>query len=31
LTNPRTHTFVVTDAEFQAAKQICVQKNLGCG
>lgn len=31
LTDPRTHTFAVTDAEFQAAKQICVQKNLGCG
>jgi len=31
LTNPRTHTFVVTDAEFQAAKQVCIQKNLGCG
>ncbi len=31
LTEPRVHTFAVTDAEFQAAKSICVQKDLGCG
>ncbi|HEX2575494.1 MAG TPA: endolytic transglycosylase MltG [Aquihabitans sp.] len=31
LTDPRVHTFVETDAEFQAAKQICIQKDLGCG
>lgn len=31
LTEPRVHTFVVTDREFQAAKQICIQKQLGCG
>lgn len=31
LTDPGVHTFAVTDAEFQAAKQICVQKGLGCG
>ncbi len=31
LTEPNVHTFVVTDAEFQQAKSICVQKGLGCG
>lgn len=31
LTDPGVHTFVVTDAEFQAAKQECIAKDLGCG
>ena len=31
LTDAKAHTFAVTEAEFHAAKQICVQKNLGCG
>lgn len=31
LTDPGVHTFVVTDAEFQEAKQICIAKDLGCG
>ena len=31
LTDPRTHTFAVTDAEFQTAKQECIRKGLGCG
>lgn len=31
LTDPRTHTFAVTDAEFQDAKQECIRKGLGCG
>jgi UPF0755 protein len=31
LTDPGVHTFAVTDAEFAAAKQICVEKDLGCG
>lgn len=31
LTDTRSHTFVVTDAEFQAAKQECIRKGLGCG
>ncbi|MCB0975970.1 MAG: endolytic transglycosylase MltG [Acidimicrobiales bacterium] len=31
LTDPGVHTFAVTDAEFQAAKAICVRKRLGCG
>lgn len=31
LTDPGVHTFAETDAEFQAAKQICIRKNLGCG
>lgn len=31
LTDPRSHTFAVTDAEFQEAKQECIRKGLGCG
>jgi UPF0755 protein len=31
LTDPGVHTFAVTDAEFQEAKQICIAKDLGCG
>lgn len=31
LTDPGVHTFVVTDAEFQVAKQECIAKDLGCG
>ena len=31
LTDPGSHTFVVTDAEFAAAKQVCIVKGLGCG
>lgn len=31
LTEPRSHTFAVTDAEFQAAKRICIERDLGCG
>lgn len=31
LTDARTHTFAVTEAEFLAAKQICIEKGLGCG
>ncbi len=31
LTDPGSHTFVVTDAEFAAAKQVCIDKGLGCG
>ncbi|MDH3753066.1 MAG: endolytic transglycosylase MltG [Acidimicrobiia bacterium] len=25
------HTFATTDAEFQAAVQVCIERNLGCG
>ncbi len=25
------HTFAVTDAEFQAAKQVCIERGFGCG
>lgn len=28
---PNVHTFVTTDAEFQAAKQRCIELDLGCG
>jgi UPF0755 protein len=31
LTEPGIHTFAVTEAEFAAAKQICIEKDLGCG
>ncbi|MCU1499242.1 MAG: putative periplasmic solute-binding protein, partial [Acidimicrobiales bacterium] len=31
LTDPHVHTFVETPAEFNQAKQICIQKGLGCG
>jgi UPF0755 protein len=31
LTDPGTHTFVETYDEFLAKKQICIQKDLGCG
>ncbi len=31
LTDPNVHSFLETDAEFQRAKQICIQKGLGCG
>ncbi|MEZ5180777.1 MAG: endolytic transglycosylase MltG [Acidimicrobiales bacterium] len=31
LTDPGVHTFAVTDAEFQRAKQECIAKDLGCG
>jgi hypothetical protein len=25
------HTFVVSAAEFEVARRVCVQKDLGCG
>jgi UPF0755 protein len=28
---PGTHTFAVTDAEFQAAVRVCIERDLGCG
>ncbi|MEO6629304.1 MAG: endolytic transglycosylase MltG [Aquihabitans sp.] len=31
LEQPRVHTFVTTNAEFLAAKQICKERGLGCG
>lgn len=31
LESERQHAFVVTDAEFQAAKRVCIERDLGCG
>lgn len=31
LESERSHVFVVTDAEFQAAKRACIERDLGCG
>lgn len=31
LTEPGVHTFTVTNEDFLAAKQICIERDLGCG
>lgn len=31
LESERQHAFVVTDQEFQAAKRVCIERDLGCG
>jgi UPF0755 protein len=31
LTEPRSHVFVTTNAEFLEAKRVCIERELGCG